>query len=76
MRGDSKGSAKGSAKETGQRADNAVSWKEVLATGEKNLSSQDFAKVKEIIGEIQNCKPKWPGRTAVIARLRPKKVSI
>ncbi|BCG57787.1 DUF3600 domain-containing protein [Paenibacillus sp. URB8-2] len=51
--GDSKGSAKGSAKETGQRADNAVSWKEVLATGEKNLSSQDFAKVKEIIGEIQ-----------------------
>lgn len=40
-------------KENGQQADNAVFWKEALADGEHNLSSQNFAKVKKIIGEIQ-----------------------
>ncbi|MFD1775813.1 DUF3600 domain-containing protein [Paenibacillus rhizophilus] len=47
------GDAKGGVKETGQQAENAALWKKALARGEQNLSSQDFAKVKEVISEIQ-----------------------
>ncbi|WP_158442557.1 DUF3600 domain-containing protein [Paenibacillus sabinae] len=55
------GAGNGGVKETGQQADSAAFWKEALACGEKNLSSQELAKVKGIIGEIQKIEVKPDG---------------
>ncbi|NJJ39841.1 DUF3600 domain-containing protein [Paenibacillus apii] len=55
------GTGNGSVKETGQQVDSAAFWKKALVHGEQNLSSQDFAKVKRIIGEIQKIEVKPDG---------------